>query len=344
MGKQMINHRGAEFHAMLTAVTNNLKAIYQTKNDVYVLTGSGTGGLEAGIVNMFSPGDKVLSVSIGVFGDRFASIAKAFGADVIKCSFEMGQAADPAVIRKALQDNPGIVGVIVTQNETSTGVTNDMQAIAKVVHDFDKLLVMDGISGLSSINCPVDEWGIDVAIGGSQKGWMVPPGLTFASVSPKAWEYYNKAKMPRFYWDFGKAKQYLAKEENPWTPAVNIIYALTVSLDMIMQEGLQNCFARHAKIAKMCRESAKAMGLKLVAADEKYASNTVSSVYLPAGIEYKALSKNMREEYQITITGGQGALDGKIFRIGHLGWVSEQDIKECWEALAKVLTRMGYKQ
>jgi aspartate aminotransferase-like enzyme len=344
MGKQMINHRGAEFHTMLTAVTNNLKAIYQTKNDVLILTGSGTGGLEAGVVNFLSPGDKVLGVSIGVFGDRFASIATAFGANVIKCNFAMGKAADPEIIRQALKDNPDVKVVIVTQNETSTGVTNDMQTISKVVHEYDKLLIMDGISGLSSIDCPVDDWGIDVAIGGSQKGWMVPPGLAFISVNQKGWDYFAKAKMPRFYWDVGKAKQYLAKEENPWTPAVNIIYGLSVSLDMIVKEGLQNVFARHAKIAKICREEAKAMGLKLVAENEKNASNTVSSVYLPAGIDYKILSKNMREDFKITITGGQGALDGKIFRVGHLGWVSEADIKECMQALKATLTKMGYKK
>ena len=168
--------------------------------------------------------------------------------------------------------------------------------------------------------------------------------MTFCSVSQKAWDYFAKAKMPRFYWDFGKAKQYLVKEENPWTPAVNVIYALTVGLDMLMKEGLQNVFARHAKIGQLCRANAKAMGLKLVAADEMYASNTVTSVYLPAGIEYKTLSKNMRDEFKITITGGQGALEGKIFRIGHLGWVSEKDITECWEALKVVLPKMGYKQ
>jgi len=344
MSKQMINHRAAEYHALQTAVTNNLKAIYQTKNDLLLLTGSGTGGMEAAVVNMLSPGDKVLVVSIGNFGDRFASIAQAFNTNVIKLSFDPGKAADPALVRKALQDNPDVTAVIFTQNETSTGVTNDVQSLAKVIREFNKLIIMDGISGLGSIDCKVDEWGIDVAIGGSQKGWMAPPGMAFVSVSPKAWEYNAKAKTPRFYWDFGKAKQYAAKEEAPWTPAVNCIYALSVSLEMLLKEGLQNVFDRHTKIGKLCRDNAKAMGLKLVAADEKYASNTVTSIYLPAGIEYKALSKSMRDEYKITITGGQGALDGKIIRIGHLGFVSEKDIVECWDALKAILAKMGYKK
>ena len=343
MSKQMINHRGAEYHAMMTDITNKLKAMFQTKNDLFILTGSGTGGLEAAVVNMLSPGDEVLVVSIGVFGDRFASIATAFGAKVTKLSFEMGKAADPEALRKALKDNPNYTAVIMTHNETSTGITNDLAALSKIVRESGKLLIVDCVSSMGSVNCPVDEWGIDVAISGSQKGWMAPPGLTFVSVSPKAWEYHARAKMPRFYWDFSAAKKYLAKEETPWTPAVTAIYALTVGLDMLTKEGLQNIFDRHARVGKATRDGVKTLGLKQVA-EEKYASNTVTAVWLPAGIEYKTLSKIMREEFKITITGGQGALDGKIFRIGHLGWVNEKDIKECIEALGAVLAKMGYKK
>jgi aspartate aminotransferase-like enzyme len=343
MSKQMINHRAAEFHGMMSDITEKLKYFYQTKNDLYVLTGSGTGGLEAATVNMLSPGDNVLVVSIGVFGDRFAGICTAFGASVTKLSFEMGKAADPEMLRQALKNNQAISAVIITHNETSTGITNDLAALSKVVREFKKLLIVDCVSSMGSINCPVDEWGIDVAISGSQKGWMAPPGLTFVSVSPKGWEYYAKAKMPRFYWDFGKAKQYLEKDETPWTPAITAIYALSIGLDILTKEGLQNIFARHAKVARATRDGIKALGLKQVA-DEKYASNTVTAVWLPAGIEYKALSKNLRDKFQVVITGGQGALDGKIFRIGHLGWVNENDIKECMTALTAVLPGMGYKK
>jgi aspartate aminotransferase-like enzyme len=342
MSKQMINHRAAEFHGMMTDVTNKIKQIYQTKNDLYILTGSGTGGLEAAVVNMLSPGDPILSVSIGVFGDRFANIATAFGAKVTKLSFEMGKAADPEAVRKALKENPDVKAVLITHNETSTGITNDLAALSKVVKEFNKLLMVDCVSSLGSVNCPVDEWGLDVAISGSQKGWMAPPGMAFVSLSPKAWEFYGKAKMPRFYWDFGSAKKYLDKEETPWTPAITTIYALTVGLDMLIKEGLQNIFARHARVAKATRDGVKAMGLKQVA-DGKYASNTVTAVWLPPGIEYKALSKKLREDHKVVITGGQGALDGKIFRIGHLGWVDEKDIEECMVALKAVLPQMGYK-
>ena len=342
MTKQMINHRAAEFHQMMTDVTAKLKQIYQTKNDLYILTGSGTGGMEAAIVNMLSPGDKVLAVSIGNFGNRFANIAQTFGANVVKLNFEMGKAAEPDAVRGALQKNPDVKAVLITHNETSTGITNDLATLARVVKEFDKLLIADCVSSMGSINCPVDEWKLDVAVSGSQKGWMAPPGLAFVSVSPKAWEFFNQAKMPRFYWDFGKAKKYLEKEETPWTPGITTVYALSTGLDILMKEGLQNIFARHARVARATREGVKALGLKQLA-DEKFASNTVTAVWLPSGIEYKALSKMLREEKEVVITGGQDTLEGKIFRIGHLGWVEEKDIKECMDALRYVLPKLGYK-
>jgi aspartate aminotransferase-like enzyme len=343
MSKQMINHRGGEFHILLHDITEKMKAIYQTKNDLVILTGSGTGGLEAAAVNMMSPGDKVLSVSIGVFGDRFAAIVKAFGANVVKVSFEMGKTADPEIVHKALKENPDVKSVLITHNETSTGVTNDMTALSKVVKEFNKLLIVDCVSSLASIKCPVDEWGLDIAISGSQKGWMAPPGLSFVSISPKAWEAFAQAKMPRFYWDFGQAKKYLEKDENPWTPCVPALYALSTGLKILTKEGLPGIIARHHRVGEACRNGVKSLGLKLVA-DEKCVSDTVTAVWLPAGVDYKSLSKVMREEKQITITGGQGALEGKIFRIGHLGWVDVKEIDECIEALKYSLSKLGYKK
>jgi aspartate aminotransferase-like enzyme len=342
MTKQMINHRGAEFHKIMSDVTAKLKVIFQTKNDVLIMTSSGTGGMETAVVNTMSPGDKVLAVSIGNFGNRFATIAKTFGANVVKLDFEMGTAADPQKVREALAANPDVKAVLITHNETSTGITNDMASLSKVVKEFDKLLIVDCVSSLGSINCPVDEWGIDIAVSGSQKGWMAPPGLAFVSVSPRAWEANAKAKMPRFYWDIAKAKKYLEKEETPWTPGITTIYALNAGLDILIKEGLQNIFDRHARVAKLTRDGIRAMGLKQVA-DDRFASNTVTAIWLPTGIEYKTLSKLMRDEKQVTITGGQDTLEGKIFRIGHLGWVNEADIQECLDALRYVLPKMGYK-
>lgn len=341
MGWPMINHRGPEFNKMLYEVTDKMKKVYQTENDLYLLTGSGTGGLEAAVVNMLSPGDKVLSVSIGVFGERWANIARMFGADVVHLNFEWGKAAEPDVVRDAIKANPDIKAVMVTHNETSTGVTNDLEPIAKVVKDAGKLLLVDAISSLSSIDLPVDKWRCDVVISGSQKGWMVPPGLAMVSISREAWQAFNKARMPRFYWDFGKAKSYYKKGENPWTPAVSVVYALSVSLDMILKEGIKNVFKRHARIAQMTRDGIKALGLSIFAG-EKYASNTVSSVDIPDGVDGKKLRQLMQSEHGIVLAGGQQKLDGKIFRIGHLGMISEKDIAELLKALKDVLPRVGF--
>jgi len=342
MAFPMINHRGPEFHQMLTDVTEDLKKVFQTRNDVLILTGSGTGGLEAAAVNTLSPGDKVLSVSIGVFGDRFAGIAKQFGADLVSLKVDWGKAANPDAVRKLIKENPQVKAVLVTHNETSTGVTNDLGAISKVVKDAGKLLIVDAISSLGSINLPVDDWRCDVVITASQKGWMVPPGLAMVSVSREAWKAHAEAKMPRFYWDFTRAKNYLdEKKENPWTPAVSIVYALTVALKMMLKEGIDNIFDRHAHIGQMTRDGIKKLGLPLFA-EESHASNTVTAVGIPAGLDGKKLRQILREESKVVLAGGQQTLDGKIFRIGHLGMVYDKDIKEVLAAIKAVLPRAGF--
>lgn len=342
LSRQMINHRGPEFGQILTEVTANLKQLFQTRNDVFLLTGSGTGGLEAAIVNTLSPGDKVLSVSIGSFGDRFATIAEQFGAEVIPLRFEWGKAADIDAVRQALQAQPAIKAVLVTHNETSTGVTNDLASISSLVKEFDKLLLVDAISSLGSINLPVDDWRVDVAVTGSQKGWMVPPGLAMVSVSPEAWQANTRAKMPRFYWDFARAKSYLEREQTPWTPSVTTVFALSVSLRMMLKEGLSNIIARHARIAKAARDGVELLGLAPFA-EAGYASNTVTAVAASGGLDTKIMLRILREEHQVILGGGQLRLDGKIFRIGHLGWVSEDDIKTVLSALKVVLPQAGFR-
>ncbi len=336
MAKQMINHRGPEFVQLLNDVTAKLKQIFQTKGDVLALTGAGTGGLEAAIVNTLSPGDKVLSTSIGVFGDRFTKIAQQFGAEIIALDFEWGKAADIDTIRRALQAEPKIKAVLVTHNETSTGVTNDLASISSVVKEFDKLLLVDAVSSLGSIDLPVDDWHCDVTVTGSQKAWMVPPGLTMISVNEEGWRAYAEAKMPRFYWDFTKAKSSLEKGQTPWTPAVSIVFALQVALDMMLKEGLANIVARHARVGKAAREGIKSLGLSLFA-EESHASNTVTAVAVPEGLDVKKLRKILKEEHQVVLAGGQQKLDGKIFRIGHLGWVNEKDIEAVISALKVAL-------
>ena len=336
MAKQMINHRGPEFVQALNEVTTKLKRIFQTKGDVLVLTGAGTGGLEAAIVNTLSPGDKVLATSIGVFGDRFTKIAQQYGADIIPLSFEWGKAADADTIRQTLQAEPKIKAVMVTHNETSTGVTNDLASISSVVKEFDKLLLVDAISSLGAIDLPVDNWHCDITVTGSQKAWMVPPGLTMVSVSEEGWRAHAEAKMPRFYWDFTKAKNYLEKGQTPWTPAVSIIFALQVALDMMLKEGLTNVVARHARVGKAAREGINSLGLSLFA-EESHASNAVTAVAVPDGLDVKKLRKILKEEHQVVLAGGQQKLDGKIFRIGHLGWVNEKDIEAVISALKVAL-------
>jgi aspartate aminotransferase-like enzyme len=338
----MINHRGEEFAEMVTRITANLKQLFQTKGDVFLLTSSGTGGLEAAVVNTLSPRDKVLSVSVGVFGDRFGTIAETFGAEVIPLKFEWGKATDADAIRQALKADSQIKAVLITHNETSTGVTNDLAQISTAVKEFDKLLLVDAISSLGSVELQVDEWSCDVAVTGSQKGWMAPPGIAMVSVSDKAWQAHANAKMPRFYWDFSQARSYLEKGQTPWTPAIPVIYAMALSLEMMLKEGLPNIVARHARVAKMVREEVKALGLTLFA-DERYASNTVTAVAASNGLDIPKMLKILREEHQVMLSGGQGSLAGKIFRIGHLGLVTEDDIKPVVSALKVVLPQAGFK-
>lgn len=342
MSKQMINHRGKEFGTLTHQVTSRLKELFQTKGDVFILTSSGTGAMEAAIVNSLSPGDKVLSLSNGVFGDRFATIAERFGAEVTRLAFEWGRAVDPDAAKRALESDPKIKAVLVTHNETSTGVTNDLAAVANVVKQYDKLLLVDAISSLGCIDLQVDAWGCDVVVTGSQKGWMVPPGLAFVSVSQRGWQAHAEAKMPRFYWDFSKAKDFLGKGQTPWTPAVSVFYALGIALEMMAEEGLPNIFARHAHLGQRTREGVKALGLSLFA-DEKHASNTVTAISSPSGVDSKRLVDTVREEHGIVLAGGQGNLAGKIFRIGHLGFVTEADIDDVIAQLRLALPKLGYK-
>lgn len=342
MGRQMINHRGPEFKKVLFNVTDKLKQVFKTNNDVFILTGSGTGGLEAAVVNTLSPGDKVLSVSIGVFGDRFAAIAKEFGADVIELKYDWGKAADKDDVKEALNKEPTIKAVLVTHNETSTGVTNNLRNISTVTKEAGKLLLVDAISSLGSIELPIDDWQCDVVVTGSQKGWMVPPGLAMISVSQQAWEANAKATMPRFYWDFAKAKSYLEKGQTPWTPTISVFFAFDVALDMMIEEGLDNIISNHAHIAQMTRDGVKALGLPLFA-DEKYASNTVTSIAAPEGLDVIKMLKILREEHDTVLGGGQQHLSGKIFRIGHLGWVNEEDINMVLKSLMIVLPQSGFE-
>ncbi|MEA2575334.1 MAG: hypothetical protein QOH93_2632 [Chloroflexia bacterium] len=341
MHRDMISHRGDEFHDMFRDVTVMLQRAFQTHADVLIFPGAGTGGLEASIANLFSPGDTVISLSVGSFGDRYAEIAERFGLNVVRVSSPWGETIDPDALRNALDATPGAKAVLVTHNETSTGVQNDIEALSRIVrqaanaHGNSPLLLVDCISSLGAVNIPVEKWDIDVAITASQKAWMAPPGLTMLSVSERAWEAHKQAKLPRFYWDFAEAKKYLAKWETPYTPAVSLLYALRASLTLIMQEGLPNVFARHERLRDMVRASARRMGLDLLAPDE-IASRTVTALHVPEGRTATEMMAAMRER-GVIVAGGQDAYKEKLVRIGHMGFVNSHDIDQVMSALEDVV-------
>lgn len=340
--QDMINHRGPEFAALITEVTSYLKDFYQTAHDVLILTASGTGGLEAAIANTLSPGDRVLAASVGAFGDRFAEIAAAYGVDVDRLEFPWGEPAEPARVADRLRAGGLYVAVLLTHNETSTGITNDLEALSTVVRQApgEPLMLVDAISSLGAIDLPTDRWGCDVVVTGSQKAWMVPPGLTMASVSPKAWEAFRRARLPRYYFDFGRAKRSLEKKQTPFTPAVSLFYALKAGLELLAAEGRQAVIARHQRVGERLRAGIRGMGLQLFAR-ESHASNTVTAVRNPAGVEGSALRRTLRERHGVVVAGGQGPIADQVFRVGHLGYVSEPDIDDVLAALAKTLERDG---
>lgn len=343
MSGQMINHRGPEYKDMLERTTEGVKRVFETKNDVYIITASGTGAMEAAIVNTLSPGDKVVNVSVGVFGARFGEIADVFGADVISLDFPYGTCVDPDKLRDTLNAHPDIKAVLVTHNETSTGVTNDLQAIAAVAKgEFGKLLLVDGISSVCSIPLSTDAWGCDVVATASQKGWMLPPGLAFISFSEDAWSAHAKAKMPRFYFDMSAYKHYLEIGQPPYTPAISVMFALDLALQKIEAEGMGALFERHASIGRMTREGVKKLGLSLFPQDESFASNTVTAITVPEGVDASKLMSVLRTEHDVVLSGGQQSLSGKIFRIGHLGYTTAEEIQEVLDALAVALPKVGF--
>ena len=344
MSKHPIGHRSGDFSKIIAEITENLKWLHQTKNDVLALTVSGTGVMEAGIINFLSPGDRVLVGSNGKFGDRWALISEAFGLQVERITAEWGKPLDPEEFRAKLEADKDkeIKAVIVTHSETSTGVLNDLETINKYVKAHgESLIIVDAVTSLGATNVPIDEWGLDVVGSGSQKGYMIPPGLGFVSVSLKAWEAYKTAKLPRFYLDLGKYKKATDKDSSPFTPPVNLMFGLQVALGMMKAEGLENIFARHQRLTQATRGAVKALGLKLLAPDE-VASNAVTAVD-PAPLEAEKIRSLMRKKYDIALAGGQDHLKGKIFRIGHLGFVCERDVLTAISSLEATLVELGYQ-
>jgi len=339
--RQMINHRGPEFAGILSRVTDGLRLFFGTKNDVILLSCAGSGGLEAAIVNTLSPGDKVLAVSIGAFGDRFARIATVYGADVTKLDIEWGHAASTDDLRRALGADAGYKAILMTLNETSTGVMNPIPELAAVARELapDALLLLDGVSAMGAIPFEQDAWGLDIVVTGSQKSWMAAPGMAFLGVSERAWAAGETAKMPRFYFDLALHRKSLATGETPFTPALGVLFQLDVAMGLMLDEGPEAIFARHAACAAATQAGLKALGFQLFA-DPAYASPTVTCAWLPEDLDWKAFNSQLKKR-KLVIAGGQAKLNGKVFRIGHLGTVTLDEILACIGVIEEGLLAVG---
>ena len=340
--KHLIGHRSGEFSQIMAEVEAGLKWLHQTEKDVLMLTASGTGAMEAGMINVLSVGDRVLVGSNGKFGDRWVKVCQAFGLKVEVIAAEWGKPLDPNEFKAKLEADTDktIKAVVVTHSETSTGVLNDLKTIADYTHAHgEALILVDAVTSLGACSVPVDAWGLDMVASGSQKGYMVPPGMGFVTMSDRAWQAYEKSDIPKFYFDLGPYRKSGAKNTTPFTPPVSLFFALQVALKMMQDEGLENIFARHAKLQKATRAAMKALNLPLFAADD-VASPAVTSI-MPQGVEVEQIRSIMRRDYDIALAGGQDHLKGKIFRVGHLGFVGDRDILTAIAALEATLAKLG---
>ncbi len=321
----IIHHRTPEFGEVFTRVNENLKQVFQTEDDIFTYSASGTGAFEGAIQNLFSPGDKVLVVNNGNFGNRWVKMSKAFGLEVKEIAYDWGVKADNDDVAQALANDPDIKAAMCVLSETSTGTVNDIEGFAKAAENV--LTIVDAVSGLGACDLRTDEWGVDVVVAGSQKALMTPPGLGFVSVSERAWKAHEEARMPRYYFDWTAAKKAYEKSppQTPWTPAVSVIMQLDLALQQILDEGLENALERHVLLGRAAREGVKDMGLKLFGPDEDM-NTAVTAAWVPEGVDGKALVRLMFQEHGIQVAGGQGQMEGKIFRIGHCGYFDAYDI------------------
>ncbi|MGE4581897.1 MAG: alanine--glyoxylate aminotransferase family protein [Synechococcus sp.] len=345
MGRHPIGHRSGEFQAIVRRTTEQLKWLHQTSGDVLVITGSGTAAMEAGIINTLSRGDKVICGDNGKFGERWVKVARAYGLDVDVIKAEWGQPLDPEAFRTALEADTAkaIKAVILTHSETSTGVINDLETIARHVKNHGTALTLaDCVTSLGATDVPMDAWGLDVVASGSQKGYMLPPGLSFVAMSDRAWDAYERSDLPKFYLDLGPYRKTAAKDSNPFTPAVNLYFGLEAALDMMQNEGLEAIFARHARHRSAAQAGMKAIGMPLFAA-EGYGSPAITAV-APEGIDAEQLRKAVKEKFDILLAGGQDHLKGQVFRIGHLGFVCDRDVLTAVSAIEATLQALGLHQ
>jgi len=339
MAQPVLHHRTPEFEALFAQARRALQWLFQTRREVLILAASGTGAMEGAVVNACSPGDRVLVIRGGKFGERWAEICQAYGLSVIPVEVPYGKAVDPQAVAAALRGEPSIAAVFVTHSETSTGVLHDLEAIAAIVRQTPALLVADAITSLGVVNLPSDAWGVDVVVAGSQKAMMLPPGLAFACLSDRAWAAAERARLPRYYFNFLVERKIQAKHQTAWTPAISLIAGLKAALDLLQAEGLSAIFARHERLARATRAAVTALGLDLFA---ERPSPAVTAVKVPEGVDGGAIVRVLRDKHGISIAGGQGSMQGKIFRIATLGYADAYDVLTGIAALEFTLAELGY--
>jgi aspartate aminotransferase-like enzyme len=341
MAGPVMHHRDPGYEVLFQEVREGLKYVFQTKQEVLVLASSGTGAMEAAVGNTLSRGDEVLVVRGGKFGERWGEICEAYGVNVTPLDVTWGQAVDPALIKKALDAKPAIKAVLVQASETSTGVMHPIKEIADIVKNrAGTILIVDAISALGVSDLPMDQWGIDVLVSGSQKAFMLPPGLAFIALSAKAWGFAEKSNLPKFYFNLKEELAVAQKNQSQFTPAISLVVGLREALKMLKEEGLENVFKRHEMLARATREAVKALGLELFAPTAP--SNALTAIKVPEGVDGKKLKKNFEDQFGLIIAGGQSQLKGKIIRIAHIGYFQSLDIIQAISTLELVLKGLGY--
>jgi serine---pyruvate transaminase len=335
----VIHHRGPDFRELMLRTLARLREVCRTSNDVLLFTASGSGAFESAMVNLLSPGERVLVVTAGAFGDRWCKLAAAYGADVQELRYAWGETPQADDVRSRLDETSAEVAVVV-HSETSTGVVADVQALGRVIRDSGATAVVDAVSSLGAVPLETDGWGLDVVVAGSQKALMTPPGLALTTVSPAAWERARRSTTPRFYFDWERMQTSLETGSTPFTPAVTLVAALDAALGLLLEEGLEAAFARHAALGRACREGAKAMGLELFSPDDER-SAVVTAILTPDGVDAKELVLELRDRFGITVAGGHGDLGSRMFRIGHIGYYDVLDITTVLTAVEALLLERG---
>ncbi len=339
LGRQIIHHRTAEYRAIFKRVISGMQQVMRTSQSVVALTSSGTGAMEAAVVNLLSPGDKAIVLLGGKFAERWQKLCQVYGMKVVLVNVAYGDAVDPAAVDKALRENPDAKVVFGTLCETSTGVVHDIEAVAAITRKSQAVLVIDAISGLAADLCETDAWGVDVVVTGSQKGLMLPPGLAFMSVSQRAWTLVDQSKTPKFYFDLKLSRKSLEQDDTPFTSAVSLIIAQEEAVKLLLDLGMPEVFRRSAIMAQAARASMQALGLTLFA---KRPSNGVTSVNAPSGMDAKKLTKIMWDKHKVMVAGGQGEMEGKIFRIAHMGYILPEDLIAGIAAVESALAELGH--